>query len=199
MARIDVAESYDLTELPGTIGWERRIAGIRAHRPAAAQAVRDLAMALNDESTLPPRLVELVRIRIAFHNQCRSCMATRYTDGIDAGVTEELVCSLERPLEADDLSDAEKAALRYADLYATNHLAIDDAVYASLREHFDEGELVELAMRCAHMVGFGRMVATLAVTDDLPERFLEHREGPYTPWGGDVVVRPSPRSPAPAT
>jgi hypothetical protein len=62
--------------------------------------------------------------------------------------------------------------------------------------HFTEGELVELAMRCAHMVGFGRMVATLAVIDDLPDRFVVPVDGPYTPWGGDVIERPSLRRPA---
>jgi AhpD family alkylhydroperoxidase len=193
MARIEVAATFDDADLPGSTGFERRIAGIRAHRPAAANAVRELALALNEESTLPARLVEMVRLRIAFHNQCRSCMAIRYTDAIEEGLTEETICSLERPMEAEDLSDAEKAAVRYADLFATNHLAIDDAVYDELRVHFTEGELVELAMRCAHMVGFGRMVATLAVIDGLPDRFVQPVDGRYTPWGGDVVVRPSLR------
>jgi AhpD family alkylhydroperoxidase len=196
LARIREAEAIDLTTLPDSTAFERRIAGIRAHRPAAARAVRELAFALNEESTLPARLVELVRLRIAFHNQCRSCMAIRYSEALEEGLTEATVCSLERPAEADDLSDAEKAALRYADLFATNHLAIDEAVYDDLRTHFDEGELVELAMRCAHMVGFGRMVATLGVVDDLPDRFLVPTDGPYTPWGGDVVVRPTLRSSA---
>ena len=193
MARIQVAEEFDTRARPDSTAFERHLAGIRAHRPKTASAVRALAAALNEESTLPPRLVEVVRLRIAYHNQCRSCMAVRYADALDDGLTEDLVCSLERPMEADDLTDAEKAALRFADLYATNHLAIDEAVYDELRLHFDEGELVELAMRCGHMVGFGRMVATLAIVDDLPDRFLAPQDAPYTPWGGDVIVRPTIR------
>ena len=39
---------------------------------------------------LPDRLVEIVRLRVAFHNQCRSCMAIRYTDAMNAGVDEDL-------------------------------------------------------------------------------------------------------------
>ena len=42
---------------------------------------------------LPERLIELVRLRVAFHNQCRSCMAIRYKDAIEDGLTEDLVCS----------------------------------------------------------------------------------------------------------
>src|SRR5437879_344128 len=92
--------------------------GILAHRPEAAKALGDCIDALWASGTLPERLKELLRIRIAFHNQCRSCMAIRFSAGIDEGVTDELVCSLERPDEAPDLSDAERAALRFADLFA---------------------------------------------------------------------------------
>ena len=38
-------------------------------------------------------------------------MAVRYEEGVDDGVTEALVCSLERPSEAPDLSEAERAAI----------------------------------------------------------------------------------------
>ena len=61
--------------------------------------------ALREHRLLPDRLVELVRLRVAFWNQCRSCMAVRYEEGVDDGLTEELVCSLERPYEAPDLSE----------------------------------------------------------------------------------------------
>ena len=70
---------------------------IRAHHPEIAKAYVRFGAALKQFAVLPARLRELVRLRIAFHNQCRSCMAMRYADAVDDGVTEELVCSLERP------------------------------------------------------------------------------------------------------
>jgi alkylhydroperoxidase family enzyme len=156
---------------------------ILAHRPAMAEALRACINASYAAGTLPRRLLELVRIRIAFHNQCRSCMAIRFGD---SGVSEDLVCALERPAEASDLTDAERSALRYADLFATNHLAIDEAVYDDLRRHFDEGEVVELGLHCALCVGAGRMAATWKVTDHVPERFKA--DGVVTPWGGGQLV-----------
>ena len=141
------------------------------------------AVGMREDGTLSPRLMELVRLRIAFHNQCRSCMAIRYEAAVDDGVSEDLVCSLERPAEADDLTPAERAALRYADLFATNHLAIDDAVYDGLRQHLTEGELVELGMVCALFVGFGRLAATWAVTDDLPDEYRLTTGERVAPWG----------------
>jgi AhpD family alkylhydroperoxidase len=162
------------------------VGAIMTHRPELAAALGSVSHALAKYGTLTPRLSELVRLRIAFHNQCRSCMAVRYQRAVDDGVTEELVCSLERPMDAPDLTDAERSALRFADLFATDHLAIDDGVYDDLRHHFTEAELVDLGVLCAYCVGTGRLVATWRVTDALPERFRE--DGIVTPWGSDAIV-----------
>jgi len=159
---------------------------IQAHRPEMAAALDGFRVAMKTQRTLPPRLAELVRLRIAFHNQCRSCMSIRYQDALDDGLNEDLVCSLEKPYEAPDLTDAERVALRYADAFATNHLAIDDAMHAELREYFDEGEVVELGLWCALCVGFGRLSATWHMVDDLPEDYAA--DGTITPWGNDDVV-----------
>jgi AhpD family alkylhydroperoxidase len=164
----------------------RDVFAILNHRPEAAKALANAIDAVYSTGTLSPRLMELIRIRIAFHNQCRSCMAIRFSEAIDHGVDDNLVCSLEKPAEAPDLSEAERAALRYADLFATNHLAIDDAVYDDLRKYFDEGEIVELGLKCALCVGSGRLAATWHVVDHLPDRFKA--DGVVTPWGGSQLV-----------
>ena len=164
------------------------VASILGHRPEVAGALGALKAALVSTGTLSPRLVELVRLRIAFHNQCRSCMSVRYQSAIDDGLTEDLVCSLERPAEADDLTPAERSSVRYADLFATNHLAIDDSVYDELRGHFTEDELVELGLNCAVAVGIGRLTATWDVTDDVPDAFRTDSETPVAPWVSGAVV-----------
>jgi len=164
------------------------VASILGHRPEVAGALGALKAELQSSGSLPPRLVELVRLRIAFHNQCRSCMSVRYQSAIDDGMTEGLVCSLERPADADDLSQAEQSALRYADLFATDHLSIDNAVYDDLRSHFTEDEIVELGVHCAYAVGFGRLTATWDVTDDVPEAFRSKSEMPVAPWVSEGVI-----------
>ncbi|CAB4935709.1 unannotated protein [freshwater metagenome] len=185
MARIAPAHPIPDEELEGLTAAERldrQTIGVISHRPELAEALLRWAGSLqeDDKGTLPRRLTELVRLRIAFWNQCRSCMSVRYDP--DA-VSEDLVCSLERPEEADDLSPAERVALRFADLMATDHLAIDDALYNELREHFTEGEIVELGMHCGQYVGMGRLAATWQLHDHLHERFQSPQEAPYTPWG----------------
>ncbi len=136
---------------------------------------------LRGSSILPGRLVELVRLRVAFHNQCRSCMAIRYSTAGEGSLDEGLVCSLEKPQEADNLSEPEKAALEFADRFATDHLSIDDVLFARLREHFDEHALMELCFQVATFVGYGRMGAVLAMTDDLPEDYADPT-AELAPW-----------------
>jgi alkylhydroperoxidase family enzyme len=46
---------------------------------------------------------------------------------------------------------------------STDHHAIDDAVFAELRRHFSEAEIVELGVCTALFVGFGRLNAVLGI------------------------------------
>jgi len=156
-----------------------------AHCPEQALGLMQFGRALKNGRCLPERLVELIRLRIAFFNQCRSCMAIRYSDAVAEGVTESLVCSLERPQESTDLSAAEKAAIRYGELLATDHLAIGDDTFTDLRRYFSEAEIVELGMTAAFFVGFGRLAATWHMVEDLPEAF--RRDGPVAPWGEAMI------------
>jgi AhpD family alkylhydroperoxidase len=190
MARItsaDAFESMSTTDIGQGDRINLGVAGIMFRQPQIATAVGAVTAALHDSGALTPRLTELVRLRIAFHNQCRSCMSIRYQSAIDDGLTEDAVCALERPAEAEHLSDAERSALRFADLFATNHLAIDDAVYDDLREHFTEDQLVALGLHCAFCVGLGRLAATWSVVDDLPNG-SSNADQPMAPWSAESVV-----------
>lgn len=163
--------------------------------PAIAKAIENAQRSLYRDGTLPQRLRELIRLRIGFHNQCRTCMAVRYAPD---SVPEDLICSLERPVDSRELTEAEQAAIAFADLFATNHLAIDDAVYQRLRRYFAERQIVELGFLCAVFLGTGRLAATWHVTEVLPESFRD-AEGVVTPWGHDIVLSAQPqRQPASA-
>ena len=115
-------------------------------RPELFEAMAEFEGKLKANRRLPERLVELVRLRIAFHNQCRPCMSIRYGEAVDDGLTEDLVCSLERPAEAAGMTTEERLAVAFADRFASNHLSIDASLLKELAEHFDEGEITELGM-----------------------------------------------------
>ena len=178
----------EMTAADSGTALEQGIMRMFAHTPEISKGLVAFGVAIKSHRSLPDRLVELVRLRIAFHNQCRSCMAIRYQDGVDAGIDEDLVCSWEKPQEADDLSDAEKAAIEYGELFATNHLAIDDSVYENLRKYFSEAEVVELSITVAWFVGFGRLAATYHMVEELPEAFQNENSEKLTPWNEDSIV-----------
>lgn len=195
MARLQrlSADEFD-PELATKIGAEGKppielaVLSIIGQRPDLTMPLVDYTRALK-KGQLPRRLVELVRLRIAFHNQCRSCMAIRYPDALEDGLTEELVCSLEQPMEAEGMTQAEKVAVTYADLFATNHLAISDETYAELGEHFTQGQIIELGLHVALFVGMGRLAATWHIVEDLPEVFRETQIGEVlTPWNNESVT-----------
>ena len=60
------------------------------------------------------------------------------------GWTEDQINNLHHFESRSDFSDREKAALRLAEGMASDAHSIDDALWAELRRHFDEGEIVEL-------------------------------------------------------
>jgi AhpD family alkylhydroperoxidase len=186
LARIAPAPDEQVKELFGEDAPLR--VRIYAQRPELAVEYLRFAQALREHRLLSDRLVELVRLRVAFWNQCRSCMAVRYGEGLDDGVTEALVCSLERPAEAPDLTEAERAAIAFGDLMATDHLAITDETFERLRSHFSEPEIVELCMNVALFVGFGRLGSALHMVDDLPSHFQGEDGERVTPWGSPEQV-----------
>jgi AhpD family alkylhydroperoxidase len=169
---------------------ERKARGIMANAPHMAMANAAFLGTAMKGRKLSRRLLELVRLRIAFHNQCRSCMAMRFQSALDDGLTDDMVCSLEKPMEAPNLSEREKAALEYADIFATNHFAITDESFAKLRKYFDDGELVELGLFVAYFLGIGRFLASLDIVEELPTVYQDKSQK-VGPWQSpeSVVVR----------
>ena len=186
------AENWDpelraLTQAEGATALEQGLLRIMAHAPELAKALAIYGGSLWKGRTLPRRLLELVRLRIAFHNQCRSCMAIRYQSAVDDGLTEGMVCSLEKPYEAADLTDAEKAAIRYADLSANDHFSINGGTFAELRRFFNEAEIVELGMFIAFFIGYGRLGAAWDMVEELPQVFQD-KSAPISPWAQPSVT-----------
>ena len=89
-------------------------------------------------------------------------MTVRYAGARQAGLTEDKIAALDH-LDSEVFSPRERAALRFADLMATDHLKIDDAAFAELRRHLSEAEVVELGVWTAVFIGFGRLNTILGV------------------------------------
>ena len=124
---------------------------IWAHRPAVALAWLSALEEMHLRSCLPERLRELVRLRIAAITTCQACLVARKSDTV---TEEDLAClSSDHPR----FTDAERAALRYAELFAGDYFAIDETLFETLAEHFSTEQIVELNLYSALMLAGGRM------------------------------------------
>ena len=75
------------------------------------------------------------------------------------GLTEELARCV-NDYESDRFTPRERVAVRYAELLAANHKAIDEDLFAELGCHFSEEQILELGWAAAAFIGFGRLIDT---------------------------------------
>jgi alkylhydroperoxidase family enzyme len=89
---------------------------------------------------------ELVRLRGATQHNCRLCKSLRETTALNDGGNETLYGDIERFEASAQLTERHKAALRYADALIWSPASIDVDIAAAVREHFSDGEAVELTL-----------------------------------------------------
>ncbi|BCQ08605.1 putative protein [Mycobacterium heckeshornense] len=93
---------------------------------------------------LDPLTSELVRLRGAAQHNCRLCKSLRETSALDAGGSESLYGDIEHFENSRQLTDRQKAALRYTDELIWSPGDISADVAAGVRNHYGEAESVEL-------------------------------------------------------
>ncbi|MGH8795712.1 MAG: carboxymuconolactone decarboxylase family protein [Caldimonas sp.] len=109
-------------------------------------------------SGLDRSLIELVRTRVSQINGCAHCLDMHTKDARAAGETEQRLHLLAAWREAPFYSATERAALAWAE--AVTKLESDDvpdALYAEVRQHFDEKALVELTLAIVAINGWNRL------------------------------------------
>lgn len=76
------------------------------------------------------------------------------------GVTEELYAHVAEHGHLE-YSARERLAIEYAEKFALDHLSIDDAFWARLREHFTDAEILDLTICTGSWLAFGRLTQVL--------------------------------------
>ncbi len=129
----------------------------RKAAPDAFKAMLDLEAGVH-RGGLEKSLIELVKMRVSQINGCGYCLDMHSKDARAAGETEQRLYVLPAWREAPFYNARERAALAWAEavtLVATNDLS--DALYAQVREEFDEKGLVELTLAIIAINGWNRM------------------------------------------
>ncbi len=98
-------------------------------------------------SGLPPRLIDLVKMRASQINGCAYCLDMHSKDARKQGETEQRLYLLSGWHESPLYSPAERAALAWTDaLTLVSETHAPDADYQALRQHFSDKEIVDLTI-----------------------------------------------------
>ena len=132
--------------------------------PELGAAVGALSAAVYGDRLVTPRVREVARMRIAQINGCNVCLAWRFPEMADRGVTEALYEHVDDP-DAVDYSTQERLAIEYAEKFALDHRSLDDEFFARLRAEFTDAEILELTAMIGEWLAFGRLNAVLDVAE----------------------------------
>jgi alkylhydroperoxidase family enzyme len=135
--------------------------GLIARRPELLKRVASMfAYFLGGEGGLiEPRLLELMRLRGALLNACTYCATVRLQPVAEevkakepalgvcdiSGMTKrQAVKALGDKLRKEEFTPREAAAISLVDHIVVDAHSVDDALFAELRKHFSDDEIIEL-------------------------------------------------------
>jgi AhpD family alkylhydroperoxidase len=116
--------------------------------PAAMRLGYAISKFTENGITLDPGLRLLVQTYVAKLNRCAFCVDIARALALRGRVGVAQLDALDAFEESDLFSPADRAALRYAK-EATLHKHVPDDVFAAMREHFNEQQIVEVTLLIA--------------------------------------------------
>ena len=131
----------------------------RKAAPGAMKAMLGLQQYVNDCGLEHP-LMELVKMRASQINGCGYCLDMHSKDARAAGETEQRLYALNAWRETPFFTPREQAALAWTEAVTQVSTAEDhvgDALYAQVRKHFSEKEIVDLTLCIIAINGWNRL------------------------------------------
>ncbi|OBB15154.1 carboxymuconolactone decarboxylase [Mycobacteriaceae bacterium 1482268.1] len=133
--------------------------------PDIGAGMLKFSRAVYTKNRLPMRVRELARMVIALDNECVVCQNTRDSEGIAAGVDDDLYDHAAEWRTWPGYSAQERIAAEFAERFATDHTGLrdDEDFWARAGEHFSDELMADLTLSCAMWLGMGRMLRTLDI------------------------------------
>ncbi len=133
-----------------------------AQRPPVLRHIQGLLLDLKDEALLPKRYLEIVLVVVSKLNECTYCISHHAPRLLEQGLAAESVASI---LDDDcpGLDAVDRLVRDYAVQVTKSPQRIRDAMFAQLRRHFSEEQIVELTVRIALCGFFNRVNDALQI------------------------------------
>ena len=151
-----------------------------ARWPDLLRAFLPMVATVLDGGSLPKDLKQMIAAVISSAAGCRYCQAhTTHGSAEKLGVPEEKVVKVWDYQSSDLFSAAEKAALDLALAAGQSPNAASKGHFKTLREHYDEREIVEIVAVISVFGFLNRWNDTMATTlEDAPRAFADALMGP---------------------
>jgi AhpD family alkylhydroperoxidase len=141
------------------------------YQAAATHTIQALiALSKASDSTLEPRLTELVRLRVSQINRCAFCLDMHSAALLRQGVDPRHLHTVAGWREADRFFSArERSALAWAEaVNAIPQRTPSDGEFAALREHFKDGEIAALTFVICSIRAFNML--NVSFCSPVPEK-----------------------------
>lgn len=132
------------------------------HSPSLAEGWLAFLTSVRQRAELPGRYRELAILRVAVLNGADYEFKAHVAFALREGIGQAAIDTLHANRIPDELTDADRAVLAYTDSM-TREIRVPDAVFASVRAHFAERELVELTATIAAYNCVSRFLEALRI------------------------------------
>ena len=150
-----------------------------AHRPKLLDAFLAMGRAANDpDASTSPQLRNMVAYVASYAAGCQNCQAHTTSNAIRTQVEDAKIEAIWQYESNPLFSDAERAALRFAQCAATVFNGATDAEFAEMRKYYSEAEIVEILYVVCYFVFLNRWNDSCATElEGDPVRFAEAKLG----------------------
>jgi alkylhydroperoxidase family enzyme len=156
---------------------------VYAHTPGLLVGLSAFEQATARQRQVPERLKALAELKAAAVVNCEFCCDIASAFALQAGVTDAQVLALPQYRNSSEFDELERLVLDYTVAMSRTPTSVDDGLFARMREHFDERQMVELTNVIALENARARFNSAFDMT---PAGFTE----------GMVCVVPEPAEPA---
>jgi len=160
----DLARIYE--EFAGSYGPFRNQVAVFAHVPAALRHLMPLLMELRIAATLPKRYLELAIVAVSQVNACEYCVAHHKpflaVEGVSPAGVDRLLDYRDHP----ELDETDRLVVEYAVAATERPNRLPDAIFARLKRHFTEAQIVELTLRITLCGFFNKFNDALQIEEE---------------------------------
>jgi AhpD family alkylhydroperoxidase len=145
-------------------GRDTEIAGVMAHSPPHLRGYGMLEWSHERAHSVDEKLKALAETKAACLIGCEFCLDIGSHLSRKAGVSDDQLRSLHDYQDSTAFSPLERLVLEYAEAMCQMPVAISDELFARMREHFDERQIVELTAGIAIENFRARFNSALGIT-----------------------------------